>query len=118
MRGREVQMCRADSKESGDLWRRQWHHNITFSNRNCLGWVQAGGGELGEAVAWLQAHGADSDGSDAEVGGGGALSALAAQVASLPPGARSSQQARSGVGAVFSFISGSVRMAKCRGAVR
>lgn len=58
----------------------------------CLGWVQTGGGELAEALAWLQAHGADTDGSDAEGDGGGALSALAAQVASLPPGARSSQQ--------------------------
>ena len=58
----------------------------------CVGWVQAGGGELAEALAWLQARGADSDGSDAEGDGSGALSALAAQVASLPPGARSSQQ--------------------------
>lgn len=62
------------------------------SNAMCVGWAQAGGGELAEALAWLQARGADSDGSDAEGDAGGALSALAAQVASLPPGARSSQQ--------------------------
>jgi len=54
-----------------------------------------GDGELAEALAWLQAHGADSDGSDAE-DGGGALAELAAQVASLPPGARASQRARPG----------------------
>lgn len=48
-------------------------------------------GELAEALAWLQAQAGDSDGSDAE-GEAGGLSELAAQVALLTPGARSTQQ--------------------------
>ena len=91
----ELQEHRVTTNGSDAQWRRLWRHSVTSCGQqrcNVFGWVQAGGGELAEALAWLQARGADSDGSDAEGDGSGALSALAAQVASLPPGARSSQQ--------------------------